>query len=33
MKFIENKKANSSFKDPELQMSKIAKNEEAHNED
>lgn len=33
MKIIESKKSNSSFKDPELEMSKIARNDEILNED
>jgi hypothetical protein len=32
-KIIESKKKNSSFKDPELEMSKISKNDEAGNDD
>lgn len=33
MKIIESKKANSSFKDPELEMSKITKTEDMQQED
>jgi hypothetical protein len=32
-KIVESKKKNSSFKDPELEMSKISKSEDAANDD